>query len=163
MADTYYLVVANQTLGGSHLVSTIADRSREGARIHVTVPATPVDDYDAPLLAQHRLDQQLEQLKAAGVTATGNVGPRDPLEAIREQLDGERHFSGLIVSTLPRGLSKWLHLDLPNRAAREFGLTVEWVEAADDDDEPETVHITLPPKAKGVTPNVGEQNPPMRT
>ncbi|MFV0526260.1 MAG: hypothetical protein ACK5RL_17375 [Acidimicrobiales bacterium] len=144
-------------------MSTIADRARAGAMIHVTVPATPVDDYDAPLLARHRLAQQLEQLEAVGVTATGNVGPRDPMEAIREQLDGERHFAGLIVSTLPRGLSKWIRLDLPNRAAREFGLTVEWVEATDDDDDPETVHITLPPGARNVVPNVGEQNPPMRT
>ena len=162
MAHTYYLVIANQTLGGPHLVATIAGRAREGARIHVTVPATPVDDYDAVDLAQHRLDEQLRRLEAAGVTATGNVGPADPMDAIREQLAGPHHFTGLIISTLPRHISKWLRLDLPNRAARDFGLTVEWVEARDDDDEPEVVHITIPSAARNIAPNVQEQNPPMR-
>lgn len=162
MTDTYYLVIANQTLGGSHLVATIADRAREGARIHVTVPATPVDDYDAVGLAQHRLDEKLQRLEAAGVTATGNVGPADPMDAIRDQLAGAHHFTGLIISTLPQHISKWFRLDLPNRAAREFGLTVEWVEARGDADEPEVVHITLPSAAKRTAPNIGKQNPPMR-
>ncbi len=143
-------------------MATIAGRAREGARIHITVPATPVDDYDAVGLAQHRLDEQLRLIDAAGVTATGNVGPADPMDAIRDQLVGARHFTGLIISTLPRHISKWFRRDLPNRAAREFGLKVEWVEARGDDDAPEIVHITLPSAARHTAPNIRKQNPLMR-
>jgi hypothetical protein len=36
-----YLVVANQTLGGAHLLSAVRERMRAGdCRFHVIVPAT---------------------------------------------------------------------------------------------------------------------------
>ena len=98
---------------------------------------------------------------AAGVHATGNVGPASPLEAIREQLAGA-HFTGMIISTLPRTVSRWLHLDLPHQAAREFGLPVEWLESQGDDDNPATVHIVMPHVAE---PNVSHEQgiPRLRT
>ena len=145
-----YLVVANQTLGGHHLIDTVAGHAREGAEIHVTVPATAVDDDDdrgggerARSVALGRLDEELRRLADAGIDATGNVGPADPLGAIREQL-AVAPCTGLVISTLPRTLSRWLHLDLPHRAVTEFNLPVEWLEAASDDDEPHVVHIAVP-------------------
>lgn len=143
-----YLVVANQTLGGRHLIETVIDHVREGASVHVTVPAAELepDDLrglDAQQVAQHRLTRKLERLAEAGVAATGNVGPADPVEAIREQL-AAGHFSGIIISTLPRPLSRWLHMDLPHRVVREFDVPVEWLESRGDDDEPVTVHIAVP-------------------
>ena len=38
-----------------------------------------------------------------------------------------RRFDELWISTLPAHLSKWLHHDLPRRAAREFGLPTRHV------------------------------------
>lgn len=147
-----YLVVANQTLAGRHLVETVVDHVREGASVHVTVPATEVERHDlrgltAEQVAQHRLTRKLERLARVGVTATGNVGPADPIEAIREQL-ATGHFTGVIISTLPRPLSRWLHTDLPHRVVREFELPVEWLESRGDEDEPVTVHIAVPAGAK---------------
>ena len=150
---TRYLVVANKTLAGRQLISTIVGHAREGADIHVTVPATPLDAAEqaegatgAGAVAQKRLDEALRRLAEAGIEATGNVGPADPLAAIREQLAGAR-FSGLIISTLPRHVSRWLHLDLPHRAVREFALPVEWLESASDDDDAAVVHIEVPAAA----------------
>ncbi len=148
-----YLVVANQTLGGHALTATVAARAREGAQIHVVVPATePAADRGARAgstagdNAQRRLDAELQRCQDAGISASGEVGASDPLEAIRGAL-GENHYVGLIISTLPAGMSRWLHRDLPHQAVRQFGLPVEWVEARDDDDEPSTVHIAMPHSA----------------
>ena len=145
-----YLVVANQTLGGTGLAHSVRQRGREGHAIHVVVPATePADERvpaegTGPENAQRRLNVALEHFQAAGVEATGTVGPADPMEAIREALAAD-HYMGIIISTLPAGVSRWLHMDLPHRIEREFKLPVEWIEArSDDPDEPTTPHIELP-------------------
>ena len=162
-----YLVVANQTLGGRHLIETVVGHAREGAEVHVTVPATPVGSDDAHQggersrqVAQERLDEALKRLEDAGVHATGNVGPPDPLAAIGEELS-RVPCTGIVISTLARPLSRWLHLDLPHRAMNEFELPVEWLEARSDDDEPAVVHIGLPPSANR-NANLSKQDlPPM--
>ena len=146
-----YLVVANQTLGGAPLRHTVCERVREGAEIHIIVPATePQHDKGASAgataedNARRRLDAELDCFRQDGVEATGEVGTADPLQAIHDALEAH-HYVGLIISTLPAGASRWLHLDLPHRAVRKFGLPVEWVEARDDADEPKVVHIAVPP------------------
>lgn len=165
-----YLVVANQTLGGALLTAAVRSRSQEGALIHIVVPATePSDDRSssspkaAAATAQRRLDEELARCRAVGVEASGAVGAADPLQAIRDAV-AEAHYDGLIISTLPAGLSRWLHLDLPHRAVREFGLPVEWVEARDDADEPTTVHIEVPKAAQQNLrgPRVDHQHTPPR-
>ena len=51
----------------------------------------------------------------------------DPMDAIEETLhDGD--FHEVIVSTLPHGISRWLHADLPRRIAH-LGLPVTTVTA----------------------------------
>jgi hypothetical protein len=146
-----YLVVANQTLGGIGLVSTVQERAKEGFPIHVLVPATAPADEHVPTEgtgaqhAQRRLNEALARFRAVGVEATGTVGVADPMEAIRDTLAGGG-YAGIIISTLPAGISRWLHMDLPHRIKREFKLEVEWIEAhSDDPDEETTVHIELPP------------------
>jgi hypothetical protein len=150
-----YLVVANQTLGGRALPNVIAERATiEAATFHVVVPATePADEHrpgagSASENAQRRLEEALERLKAAGVQATGEVGAADPMEAIGDALKA-RQYSGLIISTLPAGGSRWLHMDLPHRAAREFNLLVDCIEARTDaPDEATESRIELPPDVK---------------
>ena len=159
----HYLVVANQTLGRALLDETVIARAHEGAAIHVTVPATPLNPDEpragdtAESVAQLRLNETLLRLEQAGVHATGNVGAADPLDAIREQLQ-HAHYSGMIISTLPRTISGWLHLDLPHKAVREFRLPVEWVES----DDSSTVHIAVPNTSQ---PKVSNQDkiPALRT
>jgi len=145
----------------------VITRSREGASFHVTVPATSLDPEEAAAggtpesVAQQRLDEKLRRLEQAGVHATGNVGAADPIEAIREQLQ-KGHYAGLIISTLPRPVSRWLRMDLPHRVVREFRLPVEWVESRDDNDDPSTVHIAVP---TAPAPRLSSQAeiPPVRT
>lgn len=116
-----FLVVANQTLGGSELAETIDERLRSGpARFHVVVPLSPVqhrltwDEEESRIAAHERLDAILARLRARGAEAGGEIGDRDPVEAANDAL---RAFPAdeIILSTLPPGLSRWLGQDVPSR------------------------------------------------
>ena len=122
-----YLVVANQTLGGEHLIARVRECLAAGpCRFHVLVPATPPSDHawteaEARALAQARLDSSLARFHKLGADVQGAVGDKDPMLAIEDILRTER-FDEIILSTLPPGISKWLKKDLPRRVADRFGL-----------------------------------------
>jgi hypothetical protein len=79
---------------------------------------------------------------------TGEVGDADPMRAIKHAL-AQGRYSGLIISTLPAGLSRWVHMDLPHRALREFGLLVEWFEARTDRADEATIsRLEIPTSSK---------------
>jgi hypothetical protein len=64
---------------------------------------------------------------AAGQEVTGSVGDPEPLMAIHDAVNlGD--YDEIIISTLPRRMSKWLRLDLVSKA-RGGGLPVTHVEA----------------------------------
>ena len=139
------LVVANRTATTPGLLSSVRRRAERGpARFHLVVPATPhglhrlVDpEVSGRLEAQAQVEAAVVKLgEAAGTPVTGEVGVADPIAAIHAALfAGE--FDEIIVSTLPRRISRWLRLDLPSKA-RGFGLPVTHVEAAAAIPTPET-------------------------
>jgi hypothetical protein len=77
-------------------------------------------------LAEDKLRFELEQLRALGATADGEVGDPDPLHAV-EQVLARRQFDEIIVSTLPERLSHWLHQDLPWRIEHKSHVPVTHV------------------------------------
>jgi hypothetical protein len=125
-----YLVVANQTLGGEHLIARVRQSLAEGpCRYHIVVPATPQEELltwtegKSTAIAQERLDRALARFRELGAEADGEVGDKNPILAIEDAL---RHgaFDEIILSTLPPGISRWLKLDLPSRVAARFNLPV---------------------------------------
>ena len=66
-------------------------------------------------------------MRRAGIEASGEVVDAEPIRRVEELLHGE-HFDGVVVSTLPRRLSRWLVLDLPHRVARLSEVPVTHVE-----------------------------------
>jgi GABA permease len=125
-----YLIVANRTLSGAHLLEEVQARSAaEECRFHIVVPATPDagrtnwTEGAAHAQAQRRLDEALEQFRAAGLELTGEVGDESPVRAVGDVLIREQ-FDAIIVSTLPPGVSKWLKRDLPHRLARRYPVPV---------------------------------------
>jgi universal stress protein family protein len=116
-----YLIVANQTLTSESLREAITARLADGPlEAHVVVPMTAGswrqswDEQEIRADAQARLDETLERLKEMGVEADGEVGDRDPVNAVRDALR-RREVDEVIVSTLPRGISRWLGEDVPSR------------------------------------------------
>lgn len=115
------LIVANQTLTSRSLAEAITERLADGPMgAYVVVPLVPIGgrltwDEDASRAAAHeRLEEILARLRAMEVDADGEVGDRDPVSAVRDALRG-REVDEIIVSTLPRGLSRWLGEDVPSR------------------------------------------------
>jgi GABA permease len=130
-----YLVVANQTLGGEHLLEVLRERVAEGpCRLYLVVPATRVREHfthtdgEARAAARQRLDEAMTRFKTLGVEIDGEVGSGHVLDAINEALE-KQPFDEIILSTLPAGLSLWLKQDLPHRVERTFGLPLTHVAA----------------------------------
>ncbi len=126
-----YLVVANQTLGGGHLLTLLRELAEEPSTFHVLVPASPPVDHlwteaEAIVIARKRLDTALERFRAVGIEATGEVGDGRPLQAIDDVLSRDT-FDAIVLSTLPPRLSKWLRLDLVHRVQTSFDLPVHHV------------------------------------
>jgi hypothetical protein len=116
-------------------MDAVRARSERGpATFHLVVPQRPhgmhkyVDPHDDGVEeAQAVLAGALPKLSAAGGDVTGSVGDPEPLMAIHDAVNlGD--YDEIIISTLPRRVSKWLHLDLVSKA-RGLGLPVTHVEA----------------------------------
>jgi hypothetical protein len=131
-----YLVVAHQTLSSPELLAEMTSRAgKEETTFHLLVPIyhgepglTWTEGHDRGV-ALRRLDEALILLAAAGLTVTGEVGTDSPVESVDDVLarDGSRAFDEIIVSTLPRTVSKWLKIDAPSRIQRKTSLSVHHV------------------------------------
>ena len=128
------LVVANETVGGEPLRDLIHRRS-EGVeeRVRVVCPALMsavrffASDEDGPrAAAQERLDRSLARLRELGVSAEGEVGDADPLQAIEDAL---RTFGAdeVIISTHPKGRSQWLERGVVRAARERFDVPITHV------------------------------------
>ena len=65
--------------------------------------------------------------QAAGEEVTGSIGDSEPLMAIQDALNLGA-YDEIIVSTLPRRVSRWMKLDLVSKT-KGLGLPVTHVEA----------------------------------
>lgn len=131
MSTARVLLVANRTATDRPLVEAVRARSQRGpVTFHLVVPATPqglhrlVDPEVAGLAAAHkRLAAALVVLSdAAGGEVTGNVGDANPLAAVADALN-LHGFDEIILSTLPKRVSRWLRVDLPSKI-RGLGVPV---------------------------------------
>jgi hypothetical protein len=124
-----YLVVANRTLCGEHLVAKVQECMQQGpCRFHLLVPVYhPTDhtwtDGEVEATAERRLDTMRGKLEGLGAEVTGEVGDLNPVTAISTTLRREP-FDEIILSTLPSGASRWLKAGVPSRVRRAFDLPV---------------------------------------
>ena len=138
MAETRrVLLVANRTAMTPALREEVRKRAADGeSTFHLLVPAHPsglhrvVDPEVAGReAAQARMEEALEALgEAAGAApVTGEVGDADPIAAIHDAMN-KREFDEIVISTLPKRISKWLHVYLPSKV-RGMGLPVTHIES----------------------------------
>lgn len=121
----HVLVVANQTAGSSELLSVLQGRAqRAPTAILLVVPATRLGGGREEAIGT--MENALALFRGAGLEADGVVGHNDPFVAVTEAWD-PRRYDEIIVSTLPIGVSKWLHAGLPERIGRTTGALVTHV------------------------------------
>jgi GABA permease len=133
------LLLANETMTEEALARELRDVHAEtGARIHITVPANPVDTGQAEtegatflweatrVAARERLDQMLAGLRADGIEADGALGDYRPLVALREAV-AEFHPDLVVIATHDRERSTWLRKNLVSSARAELEVPVRHV------------------------------------
>lgn len=128
-----FLIVGNQTLASEELRAAVRERLvGEPSEFHIVVPATPPREHfswsegEAITVARRHLDEALAWMEEEGATVSGTVGDTSPTLAVADALE-RASFDEIIVSTLPSGLSRWIHQDLPHRLERRTGLPVAQV------------------------------------
>jgi hypothetical protein len=113
------LVVANRTAAAERLLTAVEHRATSGPCTFALL----VPDVEHGRDADWTLDTGQRLLsKAAGAPVAGMAGGPDPFEAVKEAV-AAGEFDEIVISTLPRGVSKWLRRDLVTRV-RGLGLPV---------------------------------------
>ena len=117
------LAVAHQTAETREFVAAIkaAAEAEAGTEFVLLVPATHVThlatwtEGESLAVAAKRAATARRVLEQVGVRVVdARVGDADPYQAVMEAL-ANGNFDGLIVSTFPAGISRWLGVDLINR------------------------------------------------
>ena len=117
----HVLVVANRTAATPDLLDAV----RRYALEQPTTFSLLVPDAGNAEHADWTLELALPLLeRAARGPVAGLTGDSDdPVDAIRDAVARD-HYDRIIISTLPRHVSRWLRRDLPKRVAA-FGIPVE--------------------------------------
>lgn len=125
-----YLLVAYQTALSEELLGAAGELARgdRDAEFVVLVPATPVghllvwEDGETLELARRRAEEARAGLEARGLRVVEvRTGDPDPVQAIDDLLrEGTRGYAGIVLSTLPPGVSRWLKLDVVSRVRRHY-------------------------------------------
>ena len=113
------LIVANRTAATPTLIEHVKQLVRERpSTFSLLIPDAPKSEH-----TDWTMELALPLLeRAAGGPVEGLTGEEDPFEAIRRAVD-EGHYDEIVISTLPRRVSKWLRRDLPSRV-QSLGLPV---------------------------------------
>jgi len=105
------LIVANRTASTPRLVEAVGTRAKEGpCEFSLLIPdVTNRKEADWTIETAQRLLRP-----AARRTVEALVGGPDPFESVQAAVR-EGNFDEIIISTLPRKVSKWLRRDLIRR------------------------------------------------
>jgi hypothetical protein len=132
------LVVAHKTAATPALINAVRERAQKGGAaftllvpnaahgLHKVIDAEDLDSSEADqiiALAKPLLEE------AAGSPVETIVGDANPLDAIQDAVN-LHGYDEIIISTLPKRVSRWVKLDLPSKLSG-MGLPVTTVTAQD--------------------------------
>jgi len=120
------VIVGNHTLLSDALRDRLQAVTAGGdVDVHVVVPIRSEEDLDVGFWRGRALADRLVE---PGVELTVDVGIDEPVALVQKAVRGA-HIDQIIVSTLPEGLSRWLHSDVAGHLRRALNVPVEIVSA----------------------------------
>ena len=134
-----YLVVANQTAQSRELIDELKRLSAEApAEFVLIVPATPVqhrltwDEAESKAAAEAVVAEARARYEEEALTVVAaSTGPGSPVMAIEDELENNPGaYAGIVLSTLPLGMSRWLKLDVLSAVKQRTRIPVTHVVAA---------------------------------
>ena len=140
-----FLVVAHQTAVSDELLRCLRDQAAVSldASFVLLVPATPVQDlfgweelagqnqHDSESISARQAEQALQRLRREGIPiAAARVVDPSPVTAVSDELRlNPGAYDGVVISTHPPAISRWLKLDVVSRIRRLSPLPVTHVTA----------------------------------
>jgi hypothetical protein len=131
-----YLVVASQTAESPELISELKRLAADGpSEFVLLVPASPPqhgltwDEMQIKAAARTTAEQAQRRYQDEGLTVSFTiVGSGSPVLAIEDELESNPGaYSGIVLSTLPLGISRWLKLDVVSAVKQRTRLPVTHV------------------------------------
>ena len=128
-----YLVAAHQTATSDALLRKMLEieRADPGATFTLVVPATPVErgltwtEGESIAAAQRTALVARNLFESCGLNVDrAFVGDVSPVQAIADELAWGNRYDAFVISTFPPGISKWLRMDVHQRARQRFHLPV---------------------------------------
>ena len=133
-----YLVIAHQTMENPALLAKMREiiEDDEHAAFTLLVPATPLEhlhmvtgDAAAAVAEQAAVRARAHFGKSGVMLEDVRVSDPNPVVAAEQELTAHPEYAVLILSTLPPGVSRWLHLDIVSLIARAVDIPVVHVVA----------------------------------
>lgn len=143
------LVVANERIGGEQLRSALIEQLEPGiSSVFVVAPALAksafkhqmgdIDEAVEP--ATERLRETLEQLRAGGLEADGEVGDSDPIQAISDEIEKFHPDQVLIVGHRDED-GAFAEQGLLEQAQRDLALPVTELFVEPSDSQPRLIGV----------------------
>jgi hypothetical protein len=135
-SPTRVLVVAHRTAATPALLDAVRARAARGPCTFTLVVPNMAHGLHRFVDAEDQADDQAQAVlelalplleEAAGGPVEGMIGDPEPLNAVQDAVN-LRGFDEIIISTLPRRVSRWMRLDLPHKVAG-LGLPVTTITA----------------------------------
>ena len=139
-----YLVIAHQTAESPELLAAMRDiaKNDDHAAFILLVPATPLAHLGmvttdvAAAVAEETATRARAHFRDSGIVLE-DVRTCDPhpVLAVTQEMSANPNYAGLIVSTFPAGISRWLRMDAVSRIERAVDIPVTHVAAPQQQNE----------------------------